>query len=577
LRTFFLILFGGIFFYICAENSKDSIYFGYSDFDAYKVMSTNINFSNSDSLSRFSLSGVNSKTFYEKYSKNDFGVKGDFSVVEENFQYGILLSTNHISNSSSSRPSLNDVRILPLIGYSRSGINARAALGYMSKNTETEQKTGQAMIADGDMIYGAEGMKLKVRSGLTGDNTDTDLNFNSDSSADLVKFFDGDFGNLTMNGTGNISQYHFPNGSEGHFRIRRYEYNVSSAFLYMVSEKISNTVRAGFYARNRDTYSGDVLSNYNSNTNISFSDEIAYYDNALSAALRFDFDTGGDKFSLSYDMNDKSLAFYNFSTGASAGYKLNDFRFVLNGKYLKHEYKSLTDSNLEDRDIIKISLSPELAYGKSRIFTVSQSFPLEYYHLVNISSQRSVNNFTDRSVNSVTDIKSEITGDLYVTGRLNFKSFFRTYDYDDNYSSSFVLKNYSFSDTVSYRLSKKVTAKVSGQYIYEEFGNFNYNNFTENPQTFKNSYYGSLSFQFRTDSGFSFRPEYYFHEIDSYKFDQKDFSKHDLTRVYIAHGPKIGAAYESRTFYIFTGFETDNFRSGEVPVRFRIDSRIKFE
>jgi hypothetical protein len=577
LKAAFLILFGGFFFYICGETPADSIYFSYSDFDAYKIMSSNINFSNSDSLSRFSLSGRNSKTFYEKYSKNDFGIKGDFSVVDENFQYGILLSTDHISNSSSARPALNDVRILPLIGYSYRDMNARAALGYIGKNSETAQKTGQALVADGDIKFGTGSMNLKVRSGFSADNTDKDLNFNSDSSADMVRFFDGDFGNLTLNGTGNISQYHFPDGTEDMFRIRRYEYNISSAFLYLVSERISNTVRAGFYARKRDTYSNGAISSYNSNTNISFSDEIAYNERALSASLRFDFDTGGDKFSLSYDMNDKSLSFYNFSTGASAGYRINDFIFGITGKYLKHEYKSLTDSNLEDRDIIKISLSPGFNFGGNRLFAISQSFPLEYYHLVNISSQRSVNNFTDRSVNSVTDIKSVITDGLYVTGRISFKSFFRSYDYDDNHSNSFVLKNYSFADTVSYKISKQAALKLSGQYIYEESGNFNYKDFTENPQTFKNSYYGSLSFQFQINSGFRFLPEYYFHEIDSYAFDQDDFSKHKITRVYIAHGPKLGAAYETPSFFIFSGFELDNFRSGESPVRFRIESRIRFD
>ncbi|MBU4487028.1 MAG: hypothetical protein KKD38_08890, partial [Candidatus Delongbacteria bacterium] len=402
-------------------------------------------------------------------------------------------------------------------------------------------------------------------------------NYSNSSKVAYLRLFEGDFGNISVNGSGNIHQYHFSDYSENLFKIKRYEYDVQSGFLYIASDKISNISNLRFYIKNKDSYKNDSKLSYNSNSVIGLSDEIIYDNNQFLSSFKIDLDSGSDKFSLDYEENDKSLSFYNFSLSSASSYKLYDCRFGIFGKFFKHEYKSLTNSNLEDRDIVKISLKPDANYTVEKKISITQSFPLEYYRLINISSQRSVNNYTDRVVNSVTDIKADFNDDLYITGKMQFRSYFRSYDYDDKFVTSFVIKNYSMGDTVSYKIIKHFFVKLSNHYIYEEFGNFNYDNFTENPINYKNHYYTSVSFLLERIKNLKFRLEYYFYEIDSYNFNQDDFAKSDLTKVYISHGPKFGINYTLNNFHFFSGLDIDNFRFNQRQIKFRIESYISFD
>ena len=93
---------------------RDSISFEYSDFDSYSIVSSGIHFANTDSASVFKLSGSDSRTIYDTQTKNDFGMEGSFAVLKNNLRFGCLLSTSNVSNSSSTRPTNNDLRILPL-------------------------------------------------------------------------------------------------------------------------------------------------------------------------------------------------------------------------------------------------------------------------------------------------------------------------------------------------------------------------------------------------------------------------------------------------------------------------------
>ena len=559
---------------------RDSISLEYSDFDSYRIISSGIHFANTDSVSVFKITGADKRTIYDKHTKNDFGMEGSFAVLRDNFRFGCLLSTSNISNSSSIRPTNNDLKIMPLAGYAGNNFDIEGAVGYVSKIDEIERKEGQVVTMTGNYRIQKPLDRLNMNARFTADNTDDALNFNTDSQIGYIKVFDGNFGNISVNGTGNMHQYSFSDLSESVlnvFRIRRYEYNVSSKFLYIASKKLQNISELGFYSRNRDTYKNDSSLSYNSNTDISLTDEIIFSDEKINSSLKAEFDTGSDKFSLDYDESDRSLSFYNFSLTNRNYFALREYRFGLSGKYFKHQYKSLTLSNLEDRDIITINLTPEASYTGSKIISISQSFPLEFHKLINISSQRSSSNYTDRIVNSVTDLRSDISPDLYLTGKIHLRSYFRSFDFDQFNSKSFVIKNYSLSDTVSYKLSEKMLVKLNTKFLYEEFGYFNYSGFTSNPVNFKNHYYSSLSFYLGRIKGFYLRTEYFFYEIDSYNFDQEDFSNHILQRVYISHGPRLGLDYTRKRFHFSCGLEIENYRSGDPLVRFTAKTYVAFD
>ncbi len=554
---------------------RDSVYFGYSDHGTYDVLTARLNFSQKDSLSTIFLTGNNTKTYYEKYSKEDFGINGDISVSFDFMRYGILLSSDYMSNSSVTRPTQSTVRILPLIGYKDRGLDLRTAFGYVGKSDEMAQKNGRMAVFEGMYSYKDESDNLLMRGLFDADDTDNNLNYSSNSSVLFSRDFDGS-GQLSLNGRGSLSRYHFNDIRSDQYMIKRYEYDIMSVFSYTASQNLRNISEAGFYARNRDSYINGEFTGFNSNSDIKLGNETFFGSDLFSGGLRFDFDTGRDNFSVNYEEKDKSLSFYNFSISPRLNYRYSDFIFGITGRYLKHQYKSLTSSNIEDRDIIKISLSPEVTYLKSGSLTLTQSFPVEYYKLVNISSFRSMNNFTDRTVNSNTDLRLDLKRDLYLTGSVKFRTYYRSYDYDETYSSSFVIKNYSVSDTVSYNFSDRGGIKIATRYIYEEFGNFNFSRFTENPINFKHHYYSSASVSYSVFKGLFLRSEYFFYEIDSYDFDQDDFDKNELRRVYISHGPRLGLMYRGNGFSMSSGFEVENYRSSERQVKFRLESYLSF-
>ena len=558
-------------------SQNDSIYVSYSDFDTYRILNAGFNFNNTDSLSEFSLTGSNSRTSYEKYSKNDIGVDGNFSIRQGNFRFGGLLSNKYIANSSLTRPTANNITIMPLAGYAANGIELEMAAGYVGKVDEIADKQGEGASFKGSYIRDETLSDLNAGSTLKIDNLDSDLNYNSSSQISYIQTFEGDFGNFTLTGTGDLHKYHFSDYTQNEFKIKRYEYDLKTGFVYIASDKIRNISALGFYARNKDSYKNNSLLSYNSNSDLSISDELIFDNKKVTSSLKLDFDTGSDNYSLDYEENDKSLSFYNISLSSQTNYKIRSYVFGLFGKYFKHEYKSLSNSNLEDRDILKMIMRPDVSFSPDRKLSIVQSFPIEYYRLINISSQRSGSNYIDRVVNSVTDIRSVFTEELYMTGKIHLRSYYRSYDYDKTFSNSFVIKNYSFGDTVSYKFSPAVSAKFSGRYIYEETGNFNFVAFTENPLTYKDHFYISLSILLGPAKSFRFSAEYYFYEIDSYDFNQDDFNKDKLSRVYISHGPKFGINYSIKNFIFFSGLEIDNFRSEDSLLKFRIESTVSFD
>lgn len=566
-----------VFCFLASGSERDSISFEYSDFDSYSILSSGIHFANTDSASIFKINGSDKRTIYDEHTKKDFGLEGSFAVLKDSFRFGCLLSTSNVSNSNSTRPTNNDLKIMPLAGYAGNNYDIEGAVGYVSKIDEVERKEGQSVALSGNYRIHKPLDRLDLNAHFTADNTDDALNFNTDSQIGYVKVFDGNFGNIAVNGNGNLHQYSYSDLEENIFRIRRHEYNISSNFLYIASDKLQNVSGLGFYSRNRDTYRNDSSLSYNSNTNISMKNETTFSYEMINSSLKAEFDTGSDKFSLDYDESDKSLSFYNFSLTNSNYFNFRKYKFGLSGKYFKHQYKSLTLSNTEDRDIITINLTPEASYSGSKSISVAQSFPLEFHKLINISSQRSANNYTDRIVNSITDLRTEISPEFYLTGQIHFRSYYRSFSFDEFNSKSFVIKNYSLSDTVSYKFSDKMLLKMNTKFLYEEFGYFNYSDFTSNPVNYKNHYYSSLSFLLGRMRDFYIRTEYFFYEIDSFNFDQNDFSDHILQRVYISHGPKLGIDYTRKRFHFSCGLEMENYRSGDPQIRFNAKTYVAFD
>ncbi|MCK4979868.1 MAG: hypothetical protein KAS62_05695, partial [Candidatus Delongbacteria bacterium] len=328
-----------------------------------------------------------------------------------------------------------------------------------------------------------------------------------------------------------------------------------------------------YFQRDKNIFVEDERYSYNENVNIKLTDELSFHSKKLISSFKFEFDTGSDKFS--HDNSKESFAFYTFQLNSNNSYINKTYESSLAIKYFKHQYQALL-SNSEDRDILKFYVEPSALYRFGRILEISQSFPLEFYHLINISAEKSSSNYIDRIINSLTKYDLYKNKSINLSGKISIQSYFRSYDYDETFSKSFVIKNYTLEDTLSFSVSDRSKLQLSGRYKYEEFGNFNYKDFTENPINFKNHYYISYGYIYRLRDKLNFKGEYYFYEIDAYNFDQADFSNSFLTNVFIIHGPRISSTFTYNKFSLFSSFNLDIYRDNETKYNFILRSGYSF-
>jgi hypothetical protein len=552
-----------------SQIQPDTLYFDYNDFYTHKIFSLNLNYSHDDSLSQFKLSGNNKLNNYSDYSKNHNDINVLFLIKNRYFNVGGEVGSYFDTNTSGSKPTYNEFSLMPLIQMSLLKSTLEAALGYTSKNDDLNLSRGLKWSSKLNSAVNSNNNFFKFNATNTGDNLDKQINYYSNFSSQYFENLTDNLGDYSLNGQYVGSQYHYYDSQNLSNRINKKEYSLNGSFKYNVNSNLNNLISTRYFQRNKNIFVADDAYSYNENVNIKLIDELLFL-----SLLKLEFDTGSNKFT--HNNSKESFSFYTFQLNSKNSFITKYYKSSLVLSYFKHQYKSLTLSNSEDRDILKFHIEPSISYNLNNILEISQSFPLEFYHLINISAEKSSSNYIDRIINSSTNYHLYKNKPINLAGKISIQSYFRSYDYDETYSRSFIIKNYSFEDTINCALSDKYKLQLSSRYKYEEFGSFNYDKFTENPINFKNHYYLSFGNIYELLDKFNIKTEYYFYEIDAYDFDQSDFSNNFLRNVFIIHGPKLSSTFIYKNFSLFSSFNLDFYRDNQTKYNFFLQSGYHF-
>ena len=559
---------------VFSQIQPDTLYFNYSDYSTHEIFSMNINYSHEDSLSLFNLSGSDKLNSYSGYSKNQNDINVEFLAKKKYIHFGGKINSHFKTNTSGSKPTYSDFSLMPKIRLSLLRSTLDMAAGYTGKSDELALSKGFKWDVVLNSNIHLQNKMFKFNGTNNGDNLDKNINYYSNINSQYFEALNDNLGDYTIGGQYIGSQYHYHDTQYFSNKINKKEYSLSGSFKYNINSNLNNLISTKYFQRDKNIYVEKNKYSSNENVNMKLIDQLTFYNNSYISLLKVEFDTGSNKFS--HNSSDESFSFYTFQLNLRNKYIANNLESSLGLNYFKHQYKSLTLSNSEDRDILKFTIDPTVSYQFDKILKVKQSFPLEFYHLINISAEKSNSNYIDRIINSVTNYEICKEKPINLSGKMAFQSYFRSYDYDDTFSRSFIIKNYSFKDTINFVISERSKFQLSTNYKYEEFGNFNYDVFTENPINFKHHYYLSFGYIFNLLSKFNFKSEYYFYEIDDHDFDQNNFNNSNLRNVFIIHGPKFSSTFIYKRFSLFSSLNIDFYEDNETKYIFLIRSGYSF-
>ena len=525
---------------------QDTLMVKYSDFGTYKKSNSTLSFFFNDSLSSFYFTGNSASILYDDNSfKSNNIFDSRYSYKYGVFQFGSRLKGDFVVNEIVTRPTQNNISFLGDLGYRQDYFNSAISAGYVNRKDESSNSNGIKLIFDSDFEKKIDkGQFWSGRLDFEGDDLDAENNYDSRLSLNYRDVLDNGAGNYFFSSGYNLEQYHYYDTELSLNKIDKNEYYFRSVFFYNISDYLDSESSFSYFQRNKKGFDADSLNSKNEIIGIGFSNEFFYNYSDYYSSLKFDYKNGGEKFSIS--TNEDNYSDYTFQLFLKNKYFFNNAEYSLDMKYYKYEYKSLNEINTEDRDIIQIGLFPGIDYNYKDFFFIKQQLPLEYYHQVNISAAKSGNNFEDWIIRGITDYGININKDFRIIGNVNLKSFYHVYDFDNDSINikSFMIKDFTFSDTLEYDLTKNYMLKYAIRYTFEEFSSLKWSEFKEDPVNYKNYTYNSLGMAYIDDKKFKFLLEYFFYEIDHYDYDLNNFKKANLRDVYITHGPKLTAEYD---------------------------------
>ncbi len=587
---------------LSSSQQNDSIYFNYDDYYSYKKLNSGIKLEFRDSLYYMKFNGKSLATLYTYSFKNYNTIDAIFSRKFKYLTIGNRINGNFTTNETLIKPTHNNIYFVPNVGIDIYDFSFNLGLGYMNRKDEVTFSDGYKIISkigyikgnsnvdkfsnnstlqegdnfdDNPIVFESETGSSSFSSNITieADNLDTLSNYLVDVNAN---YYD-DFGDelLDYSGFGNYKteSYHYYDSSNRINRVLRNIYRLNNEFKYKVNSDIENITSFSLSQRSKESFILDSLSSSNEQLTLGLGSEANIFSNKLLSIFKIEYIDKDETFVYTDSYNSKNRAQnstnfgdYSFKLESKNKYFYNRFvELFFDSRYLKYESKSLNENNLNDRDIIQFNLTPGVKYSNIRnrknIFTIRESFNLSYYHLVNISSVKSNNNYREWVFDNKIDYSSDISKDLRIGGVLNFKSSYHIYDYDSLYVKSFIIKNYTASDTVRYNFTTNFSIKLGLRYTYEEFGRVNWDDFLENPEKFKSFYYTFLSFALSENQKYKFELEYFFYEIDFYSFDRDNYNNYNLESVYIMHGPKFNTKFLLNNFEFNSNFTYNFYRT----------------
>ncbi|PID28310.1 MAG: hypothetical protein CR982_04485 [Candidatus Cloacimonadota bacterium] len=515
--------------------SRDSVSVNFDDFDKFKKVGMEFYYDYKDSLQLINLEGKNSTTFYGVNSKYNNEIKAEYLKYIDIYRYGGRFLGNFTSNEPLAKPSNHNFYISPSIGIKLKSFKSDLGVGFIHKKDDKRKNSGVNIYTENSYEDFISLNNYKVGNlNFNFDSMDSLQNYKGDVEIGLKNYLYQDDVYYGINAKYRINNYNYYTTTNNLNNVKNIEYEIDTSLDYDMPNGVNNSVLLNFKQNDKDSFSPDTLYSRQDISELGFGNRLTIVRSGLSSFLKIYYKNRREKFLI--NGNKDSFKNYRFSIESENFIRKFNSDFELKAKYMKYQYKSLKNENLNDKDIIQFGVYPSVKFELFNII-LKQTVNYDFYKMVNISSLKSGNNHKNHNIKSRTNYLYIFNNNLKINGEISFNTRYQSYDYDSLNVKSFAIKNYSISDSLSFPI-KRGTTYFTNKLSYEEYGRIDFDQFVMDPINHKHHIYNSIGITGK-NKFISIGLEYFHYEIDTYMYDLEKFGKSRLSDVYIVHGPKL--------------------------------------
>jgi len=153
------------------------------------------------------------------------------------------------------------------------------------------------------------------------------------------------------------------------------------------------------------------------------------------------------------------------------------FRAVSN----RLRYDTPDSKNFDDRDEIRLLIESRYEHKFERDFSLGIRLSTNLNHIVYLFGERSADNHWNRVFSLSSEIKSNLTSNIYTVQSFGVLANYFDYDYDDRITPirSLVLRNFRYSQSTNIEMSQNISFLLSSLIELEEDGKLNWDKFIE--------------------------------------------------------------------------------------------------
>ena len=591
-----IILLFVIVFNLCATrySSLDSLNLSGTTTNGYDLFNGTISLDKKFNNSKFILQGNSKTTIYENDKKNSNLINSEYDYYFSHFGIGFKSYGNFWYDETITLPSANNLYFMPLITLNYFPINLKSGIGYINrkndditndgvkyyfKSSYDENKNVSSILTIPSLLSDNE--KWKLDNSFEGDNLDSLFNYKYNIQINYQVIFPETGLDLLILTTFDEGRYYYSTSNNNQSRNESTNYDIKTTLGYRFKNTLLNSVGFNIIKTGKKGFTGNDLSKKNKIIKLKLSDNFFYSRNNFEIISRVSFQNGGDNFF--YKDNNDNYENYAYNFNIEPKYQIKKHLFKLSSGYYKYSFISQNDDNGEDHDIQSMNIAPYYQYGRSEDnLILKQELKFDFYHLVNVSPEKSSGNLKEKTIQSISNIILSPQDNLRNSFCLDFRTTYNIYDYEksSDYITSYLVKKWTLKDSIEYEILPKFTQGTFFNFTFEEFSFFDSKKFIEDPQTFQKKYLTGLYFIIKKEinlwgykKNIEWRSEYFYFEIDNFKYDTLESNNYLLEQVNSYHGVKSILGIKSKDLNIYfsikyrvygrniqTGFQEFNFK-----------------
>lgn len=187
-------------------------------------------------------------------------------------------------------------------------------------------------------------------------------------------------------------------------------------------------------------------------------------------------------------------------------------------------YDTPSAENTDDRDelLMVFGLSDQQSLGRNLMFTFSADVVLN--HIVYIFSDRSANNNWNRVFRLSPRIDYRLGSSFRTTNAFEVLANYTVYDFEDQVFSvqSFSFRQFSFLDSTTYQLSRRIALDFSARLKLYERGELRWKEFKERPVNYFEDRTFSGQFRYNPSTGVSFAVGFRYFSLTRFRYQVRE-------------------------------------------------------